>query len=101
MKEVNVFFAHDTEVALNAAAALVNTEQPDGDGLSDVTALDRFLAAWDWSGSRRGDRAELDRVRALRPRLRALWHTDEDGVVAAANDMLPGGNGPRTRVPHA
>jgi predicted RNA-binding Zn ribbon-like protein len=88
MKEVNVFFAHDTEVALNAAAALVNTEQPDGDELSDVPALDRFLAAWGWTGSRRGDRAELDRVRALRPRLRALWHTDEDGVVAAVNDML-------------
>jgi predicted RNA-binding Zn ribbon-like protein len=27
-------------------------------------------------------------VRALRPRLRALWHADEEGVVAAVNGML-------------
>ena len=83
-----MLFAHDTEAALSSAAALVNTEQPDGDELPDVPALDRFLAARGWTGSRRGDRAELDRVRALRPRLRALWHADEDGVVAAVNDML-------------
>jgi predicted RNA-binding Zn ribbon-like protein len=88
VKEVNMVFAHDTELALGAAAALVNTEQTDGDELSDVQALDRFVAAWRWTGSRRGDRRELDGVRALRPRLRALWHMDEDGVVAAVNAML-------------
>jgi predicted RNA-binding Zn ribbon-like protein len=88
VKEVNMLFAHDTEVALRAAAALVNTEQPDGDELPDVSALDRFVATWGWTGSRRGDRAELGRVRALRPRLRALWHADKDGVVTAVNDML-------------
>jgi predicted RNA-binding Zn ribbon-like protein len=81
-------FAHDTELALNAAVALVNTEQPDADGLTDVAALDRFVAAWGWTGSRRSNKRELDRVRALRPRLRALWHADEDGVVAAVNGML-------------
>jgi predicted RNA-binding Zn ribbon-like protein len=88
MKEVNMVFAHDTELALNAAAALVNTDQPDIDELADVPALDRFVVAWGWTGSRRGDSSELDRVRALRPRLRALWHADEDGVVAAVNAML-------------
>jgi predicted RNA-binding Zn ribbon-like protein len=81
-------FAHDTELALNAAAALVNTEQSGVDELDGVPELDRFVAAWGWTGSRRFDRSELDRVRALRPRLRALWHTDEDGVVAAINGML-------------
>jgi predicted RNA-binding Zn ribbon-like protein len=83
-----VLFAHDTEAALSSAAALVNTDGLDADELSDVAALDRFLATWGWTGSRRGDRAELDRVRALRPRLRALWRSDEDGVVAAVNEML-------------
>jgi predicted RNA-binding Zn ribbon-like protein len=87
-KEVNVVFAHDTEVALTAAAALVNTEQPDVDELPDVAALDRFVDTWGWTGSRRGDTTELERVRALRPRLRALWHADEDGMVEAVNGML-------------
>ncbi len=88
IKEVNMAFAHDTELALSAAAALVNTEQSDGDQLADVPALDRFVAHWGWTGSRRGDNSELDGVRALRPRLRGLWHMDEDGVVAAVNAML-------------
>ena len=83
-----MLFAHDTEAALSSAAALVNTEQPDADELTTVAELNRFVDAWGWTGSRRGDRAELDRVRALRPRLRALWNTDEDGVVAAVNEML-------------
>jgi len=88
MKEVNVLFAHDTAVALRGAAALVNTDGPDLDELADLAALDRFVAAWGWTGSRRHDATELEQVRALRPRLRALWHADEDGVVAAVNQML-------------
>jgi predicted RNA-binding Zn ribbon-like protein len=88
VKEVNVIFAHDTELALAAASALVNTERPDGDGLADVAALDGFVARWGWTGSRRGDGDELEGVRALRPRLRRLWHLDEDSVVEAVNAML-------------
>jgi hypothetical protein len=48
-KEVNMVFGHDTELALNAAAALVNTEQADVDELADVPALDRFVATWGWT----------------------------------------------------
>ena len=81
-------FAHDTEMALAAAAALVNTVQEDGDELADVAALDRFVQAWGWTGERRRDQAELDAVRALRPRLRRLWHVDEDGAVELVNDLL-------------
>jgi predicted RNA-binding Zn ribbon-like protein len=88
MKEVKMLFTHDTERSLNIAAALVNTEQPDADALEDAPALDRFVTAWGLTGIRRGDNTELDQVRALRPRLRALWHADEDGVVAAVNGML-------------
>ena len=84
-------FAHDTEVALAAAAALVNTAQPDGDLLPDEAALDGFARTWNWTGSRTHDRAELDAVRALRPRLRALWSLPEDEAVAVVNDLLRAG----------
>jgi len=83
-----VLFAHDTEVALAGAAALVNTLQRDGDALADEAALDAFVQEWGWTGSRRRDRAELEAVRALRPRLRELWQLDEEGVVDRVNAML-------------
>lgn len=87
-KGVKVLFAHDTEVALAGAAALVNTVQRDGDELTDLAALDAFVERWGWTGSRRRDDAELAAVRALRPRLRRLWELDEDGVVEIVNAML-------------
>lgn len=83
-----MIFAHDTEVALHAAAALVNTRGIDVDTLEDVDALDEFARAWGWTGSRRGDRRELEQVRALRPRLRRFWELDADGVVTQVNAML-------------
>ncbi len=83
-----MLFADDTEAALQAAAALVNTDDPDGDQLTDVSALNRFLDEWGWTGSRRGDQRELDDVRALRPRLRRLWQLDEEGVVDEVNALL-------------
>ena len=83
-----MLFAHDTEIALAGAAALVNTQQRDHDALVDLAALDAFVRQWGWTGSRRGDDAELEAVRALRPRLRRLWELDEDGVVALVNQML-------------
>lgn len=83
-----MLFAHDTEVALQSAAALVNTDGRDGDGLSDVVALDDFVRENGWTGSRRHDRRELDAVRALRRRLRRLWEGDEDEVAALVNALL-------------
>lgn len=81
-----MLFAHDTQVALAAATALVNTEA--NGGLDTLAELDAFVAEWQWTGSRRRTRAELDAVRALRPVLRELWHTDEDGVVGIVNRLL-------------
>ena len=82
-------FAHDTEVALAAAAALVNTAASGGaDTLTDAAALDAFVEEWGWTGSRRHDRGELDAVRALRPRLRRFWQLDEDGAAELVNTML-------------
>jgi predicted RNA-binding Zn ribbon-like protein len=83
-----VLFAHDTEVALQAAAALVNTEEQAGDHLSSLEDLDRFVAKWGWTGSRRRDAGELEQVRAIRPRLRGLWELDADGVVTEVNAIL-------------
>jgi predicted RNA-binding Zn ribbon-like protein len=87
VKGVKVVFAHDTEFALTAAAALVNTAG-DEDGLATAADLDAFLDTWSWTGTRRADRAELEAVRALRPRLRRLWELDEDGVAQEVNAML-------------
>ena len=88
MKGVKVLFAHDTELALAAAAALVNTDRPGADELPDRAALDGFLERWGWTGGRRRDAAELEAVRALRPRLRRLWQLDEDGVATLVNELL-------------
>jgi predicted RNA-binding Zn ribbon-like protein len=82
-----MIFAHDTEVALAAAAALVNTGRG-VERLPDVAALDRFATAWEWSGERRHDQAELDAVRALRPRLERLWSLDEDAAAGLVNTLL-------------
>ena len=73
---------------MQAAAALVNTQERAGDRLADLAGLDRFVEDWAWTGSRRRDLAELEAVRALRPRLRRLWQLDEDGVVAEVNTIL-------------
>jgi len=88
VKGVKVVFAHDTEIALNAAAALVNTSGRDHDDLETVADLDRFVREWGWTGSRRRDRDELEQVRSLRPTLRQLWERDEDGIVALVNRLL-------------
>jgi predicted RNA-binding Zn ribbon-like protein len=82
-----VTFAHDTEVALVAAAALVNSAS-DGDSLTTVAELDGFLDDYGWTGSRTRDRTELVAVRALRPRLRQVWDLEEPGVVQLVNDVL-------------
>jgi len=82
-------FAHDTEVSLASLAALVNTAPArDPDALPDLAALEAFLDAWGWTGSRTHDDAELASVRALRPRLRRLWDLDADGAAELVNDLL-------------
>jgi predicted RNA-binding Zn ribbon-like protein len=83
-----VIFAHDTEVALQAAAALVNTLDGDDDWLADLAALDEFVTAWGWTGDRRRDGKELRAVRELRPLLREIWTSDRDRTTVIVNRML-------------
>ncbi|GAA4717620.1 CGNR zinc finger domain-containing protein [Phytohabitans rumicis] len=75
-------FAHDTEVGLAAAAALVNAELP------DTVALDAFIREQGWTGRHEGSAAELRSVHELRPRLRRIWSEDEDTVVEIVNGLL-------------
>ena len=83
-----MIFAHDTEVALAAAAALVNTGRGRTEQLPDTAALDRFIAAWGWTGERTHDQAELDAVRELRPRLARLWEASPDDAAGLVNTLL-------------
>jgi len=83
-----VLFAHDTELALVAAAALVNTDGGDEEKLPDVAALTAFLDTYGWTGRHDGTEAELRSARRLRPRLRRVWYEDEDGVVTIVNTLL-------------
>lgn len=83
-----VLFAHDTEVALTAAAALANTRRDTPDSLRTVDDLDAFVRHWEWTGRRARTRAELDAVRALRPTLDRIWQADLDEGVGLINGLL-------------
>ena len=94
MSGVNLGLANDTTNVLRGTAALVNTMagslpgDTDVDQLTTIADLDAFVSAWRWTGSRTHDRAELDAVRGLRPRLRSWWSLEEAGLVAAINATL-------------
>ena len=94
-------FAHDTKLALLATAAFVNTTPDLSDsGTDEMAAPDHVLAfveEHDYSGSVRGDQAEIGELQAVRQRLRQLWELcspggempiDVDGVVEVVNAFL-------------
>lgn len=97
---VNMVFAHDTEVALAAATALINTAGREQEQLPDVAALDRLFRAYGWTGRHEHTVAELQAVRALRPRLRRIWDEDEDGVAEILNRLLRESNALPQLVKH-
>ena len=80
-------FTHDTQAALLAAVALVNSAE-DPDTLTTREGLAAFLDEHEFTGSRRGDDAELSEVRSLRPRLRDLLTTDRDEAAVLVNEAL-------------
>src|SRR3954462_63267 len=82
-----MIFAHDTEDGLGCLVALINTDDGE-EHLPDVATLSAFLKERGWTGRHDRNNAELRAVRALRPKLRALWALDEDGVVALVNGLL-------------
>lgn len=88
-------FIHDTRSALSMTVELVNTlpeTSTEGvDGLSTPDQFDAFLTRNPFSGVTLRDDAEREAVRAIRPRLRALWDVDRDDAVPLVNAMLADG----------
>ncbi len=80
-------FTHDTEAALLAAVALVNSAV-EPDTLTTGEELTAFLDAHEFTGTRLGTTQELAGVRELRPRLRALLTSDRDTAAGLVNDLL-------------
>lgn len=80
-------FAHDTEVALVSAVALVNSGE-DPDTLASREQLSVFFVEQGYTGRFDGDQAELDAVRELRPSLRRLLTSDRDSAVELVNKIL-------------
>ena len=80
-------FAPDTAEALEAAVILANSAL-DPDTLTTVEDVTSFYEGQGYSGSHRGDRVELDAVRAIRPRLRELLLADRDAAVEQVNEIL-------------
>nr|WP_206686628.1 MULTISPECIES: CGNR zinc finger domain-containing protein [Microbacterium] len=82
-------------MSLRAAAALVNSlptvGTEDVDTLVDQADLDAFLAEFPYSGAVRHDDDEIAALRAIRPRLRALWGVSRDRAVPLVNEMLRDG----------
>jgi len=82
-----VVFTHDTETSLLAAVALVNTAA-EPDTLTTPEELESFLDEHEFTGTRLYSEAELDLVRDLRPRLRALLTSERDQAAGLVNDLL-------------
>lgn len=82
-----MLFTHDTETSLQAAVALVNSFD-DPDTLETIEQLDSYFDEFQYSGRHDRNAAELEAVRALRPRLRALLTAERDDAVAIINEML-------------
>lgn len=90
-------FSNDTEVALVSATNLINTaptsldaqgEARGVDTLLTVAALDAFVLAEQFTGSREHSTTELDAVWAMRAELRTIWTAEEAVAVTMVNALL-------------
>ena len=92
-----MIFTYDTDVTLSHAAALANTGPASGSQTARSSPTSASLLAWmdrwEWTG-RRPTEAEVEAVRVLRPRLRAVWALRRTGSAEAANALLEEGRGP-------
>ena len=98
-------FTHDVELSLLAATTLVNT-LPDAshsgdDELTTMRQLDAWYEGEGFTGDRLHTPDELESLRALRARLRALWEAGTDErAVAMVNAMLTEGGAMPRLVDH-
>ena len=80
-------FADDTEGALVAAVALVNSaEEPVT--MTTTEELAAFFVEHNYTGRLVGDQAELDDVHGILPRLRDLLTSSRDDAVEMVNQIL-------------
>ncbi|OZD06004.1 MULTISPECIES: CGNR zinc finger domain-containing protein [Nocardiaceae] len=82
-----MLFAHDAELSLLSAVALVNSAE-DPDTLTTREELAEFFTDQGYSGRFDGDDAELEAVRALRPTVRSLLTSSRDDAVLEVNRLL-------------
>lgn len=80
-------FAHDTELSLQAAVALVNSAAAP-DTLTTVADLSDFFTEQEYTGRHDADLAELEAVRRIRAELRELLTVDEEQAVERLNEIL-------------
>ena len=83
-----MLFTDDTDAALQAAVALVNSTDEPGDPLGSVADLSAFLASWPYTGRLDATQDELDAVRRLRPALKTLLLAERDEAAEIVNGML-------------
>lgn len=83
-----MLFTDDTDAALQAAVALVNSTDDAGDPLGTVEDLSAFLTSWSYTGRHDATPVELDALRRLRPSLKALLLAERDEAVGIVNAML-------------
>ena len=81
-------FTHDTEPALVAVVALVNTGRNAQDTLTAPADLAVFLDEHGYTGRRDGTEEELRSVRALRERLALFWQIGRDEAANEVNAIL-------------
>ncbi|KAA1395358.1 CGNR zinc finger domain-containing protein [Aeromicrobium ginsengisoli] len=80
-------FAYDTEAALVAAVALVNSAEPPVT-MTTTEELAAFFAQHNYTGKLDGGQAELDAVHGILPRLRELLTSTRDETVDQVNEIL-------------
>ncbi len=81
-------FTHDTEPALIAVTALVNSGRSSVDALTRPDDLTAFLDEHGYTGRRVGDDTELAAVRRLRDRLSRFWEISRDDAASEVNAIL-------------
>ncbi|WP_067566957.1 CGNR zinc finger domain-containing protein [Nocardia acidivorans] len=80
-------FTDDTVASLAAAVDLVNSAEPP-DTLTETDQLKNFFVRHGYTGSRTGDAAELEAVRAQRAPMRRLLTSERDTAVELVNAIL-------------
>jgi predicted RNA-binding Zn ribbon-like protein len=85
-----MLFSHDTQLTLEAACALINSDRVDGEQLGNMAALEAYLDEYGWTGRRDHDDAELESIHRLRERLGRIWAAadDEERAVGQVNALL-------------